>query len=31
MKRPPDYCPTREISIEKGKITKEGGEFHVRQ
>jgi hypothetical protein len=32
MKRPPDYHPTREIvSIEKGKITKEGGAFHARQ
>ena len=27
-----DHCPTREIvSIEKGKISKEGGAFHVRQ
>jgi hypothetical protein len=32
MKRPPNYHPTREIvSIEKGKITKEGGAFHARQ
>jgi hypothetical protein len=27
-----DHCPTREIvSIEKGKISKEGGAFHARQ
>jgi hypothetical protein len=32
MKHPPDHCPTREIvSIEKGKISKEGGAFHARQ